>query len=239
MTKILANHVSQQQEQQLSGSADLARRFEWRLQWEKSQLENRPEYHQAKVVSDKLSTDSSNQGQNKRSAERLQESQFKTFLIPSDVSLENNKLSQIQRISTTSGVVKGDGPITKDFGIANMLAATFPNSSYSSQLNSSVQQKSTQYVRTMPTVVSAQQLSPGMHIYQSEGTVEVAFRSTRLNEKEGMKLIAALKKDLASLGLVLSRLTLNGELVWHSELDEMQMRALSCSDEATVARLTD
>ncbi|MET0043103.1 MAG: hypothetical protein ABW100_06250, partial [Candidatus Thiodiazotropha sp. 6PLUC3] len=62
MTKILANHVSQQQEQQLSGSADLARRFEWRLQWEKSQLENRPEYHQAKVVSDKLSTDSSIQG---------------------------------------------------------------------------------------------------------------------------------------------------------------------------------
>ncbi|MES9851130.1 MAG: hypothetical protein ABW170_04780 [Candidatus Thiodiazotropha sp. L084R] len=236
MTKILVNHSPQQQEKQPSGSADLARRFEWRLQWEKSQLENRQAYHKVEVPKERINTEPLNKGQINRSTEGQQQAQYKNNLSLSEVSSKNVESVQAQRISTVNTVAKGSGSITKDTGIANMSAAILPNGSQSILLSEPIQQKTAQYVRamSMPSNLSTQQLTPGLHIYQSEGTVEVAFRSTRLNEKEGLKLIAALKKDLASLGLMLSRLTLNGETVWQSELNEISNGAMSCSDEAPV-----
>ncbi|MEJ2610283.1 MAG: hypothetical protein P8179_09380 [Candidatus Thiodiazotropha sp.] len=237
MTKISIDQVPLQQQKQNSGSADLARRFEWRLQWEKSQLEERQAYQQVGLQKEGRSIESAIAEQNPVGAEaEVLETQFLPFYLPESVSGDNTGSGQEQRFSSTCQINSGSS-IIRETGSAAVLAAITPTRNDGLKLAVSTIPKTTQSVRAIPAALSSSSTSPGVHVYQTDGIVEVALRSVGLNGKDGVKLMSNLKKDLASLGLMLARLTLNGELVWQSDLTESHKGTSSETEEPPIDKI--
>jgi hypothetical protein len=194
-------------------SIDLAQRFEWRLRWEQSQLESWQAYQQNRVQ----------HGDNRSSPTRTEDSHKQHNKSPSQSQLSVDK-------QTDNGVTR-----LSDLSLPQQKNLNFNPSPFSQQRHNmtpscmssvwcdgvrsaiSTAQKVTQNVRATPVQFARDMPSQSLHVYQIDGNVEVTLRCIGLDEKSGVKLMAGLRKDLASLGLRLTRLILNGDLFWTAE----------------------
>jgi hypothetical protein len=210
MTKILVETLP---ERHAAGPIDLARRFEWRLQWEKAQLENWQTYQQCgeQHSNDRSLGNASGKNLNELS-ERLSQPGLSTGKLAGQSETGRSHLEQThpENLRFKPIAIPSKSPIGKQSTIAY---------SYSDGMRStfSTSPRAVHNVRVTPVPFTQEIPSQAAHIYQLDGKVEVALRSAGMDEKCGAKLMAGLKKNLASLGLKLTRLILNGELFWASE----------------------
>ncbi|WP_316369619.1 hypothetical protein [Candidatus Thiodiazotropha sp. CDECU1] len=214
MSKIDFDASAYQAERAAGTSMDLARRLEWRQQWEKAQIENWQAGHHVRgrrAVGAGSSTEAGVAG--------LKETdETKTQTHP---ALEKSSMDTEPRRSNYAGrgqsrmMYDSSGP--KEVKSATTYAPASPMVGGGKGHGLSVSAKSLPTVRTPPPPLVQQPHSTGIHIYQADGKVEVALRNTGINGRDGVMLMTGLKKDLASLGLRLTRLILNGELLWQSE----------------------
>jgi hypothetical protein len=234
MTKVDFDMPSQQGERCAIAPADLARRFEWRLQREKSQLEQwqvrrQVSGHKMDLVGPE--TERSEGGEKIAGETRTQPELHTAQLF--DIRLSGP--------SHTSGPSRGDraNPLSLDCkaGLDNIAGYNAPAMGDTSIRAIQTSAKTLQQGRIMPMPFSRQTYSANMHIYQMDGKVEVALRNTGLKGRSGEKLIAGLKRNLASLGLVLTRLTLNGELIWQSDTNASCCDAPYKANDAPIDRI--
>ena len=236
MTKISIDSASWQQERQSRGLSDLARRFEWRLQWEKNQFENRQVYTQAKVSESGLgSTLSENIVQQDVT---MKDAQIDQYFISNDHSTAKVDIAQQQECFTAASSTKYVRAAVGAKSTVNMLTAIAPTAvNNMTNFSATNQHEVSQFCQNRPSVVTACALTPGVHIYKVNNSVEIAFRSSNFTQKDGLKIIDRLKKDLFSLGLSLTRLTLNGELFWQSQSNESQTEDISSTDSDSLEKI--
>ncbi len=214
MTKIVTDSSLLPTDRQTTASVDQARRFAWRLQWEKAQWEHRQ-------TCDPGSGGGRDAGPGHCCEEN--ETPLKTSGVQSGRVVETlNQGNEILRsphrsesspLSDRAGVLVRTGTEPRPTPMIHSVSrseATRPDSTVRSQ-------QEAQRSQTRLAQPSRWTDYPSAHVYQSDGKVEVALRRTGLQANEGVKLIMGLQRDLASLGLRLTRLTLNGELLWQSQ----------------------
>lgn len=211
MTKVVLDILPDRGARSAIGPADLARRFEWRLQWEKSQLKDWQAYRQVGVQR--------TPGEGPQT-ERSESGDEAIPGIASQPCLRSDQLFDVTESGPSHGLEKPQRrlciePLPKNNSIPERNSITVAEATTLRSV--SVSPRTVRSVRATPMPLSRQAQFPGMHIYQMDGKVEVALRNAGLRGKEGEKLIAGLRRDLASLGLRLARLTLNGELLWQSD----------------------
>jgi hypothetical protein len=233
MTKISIDPMLIQGERHTSGSIDLARRFEWRLQWEKSQLEHWQSYQQVcNQQGEQNKPQSENHISNDHTVEQLSSRPLRADdRISGHIELKQSHQLKALQHQPANGSAMGMGGNST----TNLSAAIPSNSVDRAQQAISNSPKTMQQVHNMS--MSRQQVTPNMHIYQMDGSVEIALRNTGMNSKEGIKLMTGLRRDLISLGLRLTRLTLNGELFWQSESISPNHGVPSVMDEAPIDKI--
>jgi hypothetical protein len=174
MTKIASEMAPYQGGQQAPSAIDLARRFEWRLQWEKSQLENWQAYccqHNEKFNSDR-STSYLSADNNEEVSEHQPEAEIKT-----------EKLSDMNETSHTSLT---SIPIEKIWierftaqpeysSSARLLVTSAHSSGVRFSVSSSLAVEQT--ARSAAQIFSRQIPVKPIHVYERDGNVEVALRS--------------------------------------------------------------
>ncbi|MES9990003.1 MAG: hypothetical protein AB2603_20045 [Candidatus Thiodiazotropha endolucinida] len=214
MTKITFDPATYQAERHAGSPMDLARRLEWRLQWEKAQVDNwRTSRHEGMQQADvtELPVESS-KGSLRIKHEAFTQSQ-PTSNKMSDVKGQGNS-DQLDRYQSK---LRCDSPNQKEARFTTAYTVIAPAGGEGAGRPFFVTPKTPPTVRVTPMPFNRQSQPAVVHIYQADGTVEVALRNTGLTGKNGVTLMIGLKRDLASFGLRLTRLILNGELLWETE----------------------
>jgi hypothetical protein len=214
MSKLDFDPAAYQTERHANNPIGYAQRLEWRLQWEKAQIENWQTYRhgggQQVEVAESLVKESEG-GLNEKHQAPFQS---RLMLNESSHSTEPGGSDQPYRVHSK---IRYASSSPKEIKPATACTASLSMGSERVGRSVSTVPKSLSTIRTTPIPFNQQSQSTGVHIYQVDGKVEVALRNAGLNGKEGVTLISGLKRDLASLGLKLTRLILNGELLWQRE----------------------
>lgn len=233
MTKIVFETAPYQSERQAAGLIDLAQRFEWRLQWEKSQLENWQAYQSSSEqhIDAKSSVKASGEGE-KEINELLSKPQSSADKLTNASETRRSHLME-----THSGKLRFERPTLPPKSFTSAQSTFAPTKSDGARNTFCASPRAVQSGRATQLPLIRHIPSQTLHVYQMDGKVEVALRCIGLNEKSGMKLMAGLKKDLASLGLKLTRLILNGEMFWRSEPSISINKAISDRDEYPIDKI--
>ncbi|MEW8024313.1 MAG: hypothetical protein AB2765_04790 [Candidatus Thiodiazotropha endolucinida] len=214
MTKIIFDPATYQAERHTGSPMDLARRLEWRLQWEKAHVDNwRTSRHEGMQQTDvtELPVDSSEGGL------RIKHGAF------TQSQLASNKMSDVKgqgdsdQLYRYQSKLRYDSPNQKEARFTTAFTVIAPAGDEGTGRPFFVTPKTPPTVRVTPMPLNRRSQPAVVHIYQVDGTVEVALRNTGLKGKSGVTLLIGLKRDLASFGLRLTRLILNGELLWQTE----------------------
>lgn len=234
MTKIAFDPAAYQGEQHTNSPMDLARRLEWRLQWEKAQLDNWQTYRQADMQ----------QLDNSRPPVEASEGGLKTTHeaftqrpLASDQLPVVNETRRSGRLDMHQLKPTYDQSNPKEARSPTAYTVVAPPGGEGKGRTLFISQNTPQTGRAAPIPLSRQSPSSGVHIYQADGRVEVALRNTGLNGKNGITLMMGLKKDLASLGLRLTRLILNGELLLQTSTTTPKGLAFTDMDEAPIDKI--
>jgi hypothetical protein len=232
MTKVLSDLPTVFAQKQSTASLDIARRFEWRLQWEKSHLQDWQSFQQDSTQANNIDGSPNSEQVTQNLIGSFDETQsiqnVKSTIYKLDLKeINQDRTFRNQHIKLMSTIINNN--------TTNMnFVTTTPPQSNDLHLKVNIQ-KGLQYSRLLNQ--SKYQSQNNLHIYQSEGRVEVAFRSAGISNKEGLNILLGLRKDLASLGLKLTRLSLNGELFWGSETPTETDRVYSSSDESQLKKI--
>jgi hypothetical protein len=214
MTKIVSDPASYQVERHASSTLDQVRRLKWRLQWEKAQVENwqtspRDGIQQAGATGSPVEMSEGRPSEN-----------HEAFALNYPAS---NKLPTLTEPGHSDQSDRQQPHLRYDSSGPKEAGSSTSYTAYASVGGEGVERpifitsKTPPSVRATPLALNRQTQPAGVHVYQVDGKVEVALRNTGLNGKDGVTLMTELKSDLASLGLRLTRLTLNGELLWQTE----------------------
>lgn len=214
MTKIAFDPSAYQAERHAGSPMDLARRLEWRLQWEKAQVENWQASHHNGVQQTGIAESPVDavEGGLRDKHEVFTQSHLTSDKLP--VVIEPGHSNQSDRQQSK---LRYDSSSPKEARFTTVHAVIAPAGGEGAGRPFFITQQTSPTVQATPMPLSRQSQPAVVHIYQADGKVEVALRNTGLNGKDGVKLMTGLKRDLASLGLRLTRLILNGELLWHTE----------------------
>lgn len=222
---VLSNH----EEFNSASSFDLARRFEWRLQWEKTQLENWQSYQ---------SPDQPTNSSKANETGRVSRTDINTFSYTSSGESDSNKMSQKY---TTETIIANS---SENKSVTNRVHANSKNNFVVNNSSETLLKRTTAISKqtTTPPTFSGTYLqykkpnSMNMHIYQYEGGVEIALRDKEIKNKKGIELIENLKNDLAKLGLNLTKLKLNGEVIVNTNYRVTSEPVVDCADDAPINR---
>lgn len=215
MTKIAFDPTANQADRHTSNTVDLARRLEWRLQWEKAQVESWQRSHHMGGQQTDTSKSSAEAG------ERCLKEQYAAFtpidLASDRIPADTADIPGTDRSGNYQAELVYESSLAKQSGKPSVHTVIVPADVKGAGQSLSIMTKTAQSARPMPMPANQQAKHAGVHIYQVDGKVEVALRNTGLNGQDGVMLMKELKSDLASLGLRLTRLILNGELLWQTE----------------------
>ncbi len=231
MIKIALDSAAHQTERHANSPLDLTRRLAWRLEWEKAQVDNwQASSHASSHAGGQQvdSTESSIATAEESLGER--DEAFARTRPASDrfpVAMETGQIGGPDMHRSAQGC-DSFGPTQAR--LSNGQTAIAPSGVESAVRPPLINPKTVQTVRAMPMPLNRPPLPAAVHIYQADGKVEVALRNTGLNAKDGLNLMTELKRDLASLGLRLARLTLNGELLWQTDTSMPNGLAFSDTD---------
>ncbi|ODB95125.1 hypothetical protein A3197_17320 [Candidatus Thiodiazotropha endoloripes] len=199
---------SNNEENKLNSSFDQARRFEWRLQWEKSQLENWQAYQSLDFRSD---SDKAKEA-GKLSTTDINSLGYDSIETP---GLRKVNKQYITTYTASSGETK---TVNARVQLASKNSLLINNSSETVLKRTTVIGKQTtttqSYINTY--LQYKKPTTKNMHIYRHEGCVEIALRDKAIKSKRAIELLENIKNDLAKQGLYLTRLKLNGNVVINS-----------------------
>jgi hypothetical protein len=214
MTKIVYDPTAHQVERHAGNTMDLARRLEWRLQWEKAQVENwQTSHHQVLQQAEAAEPPP-------ETSERGLKENYETFSQSRFASDKWSVITELRRFDQSAiyhSKLRYDSSGSKETRTQMVQTVIAPTGGEGVGRASFITAKTASTFRATPIPLCRQSQAAGVHVYQADGKVEVALRNTGLNGKDGVALMTGLKKDLASLGLRLTRLTLNGELLMQAE----------------------
>ncbi|MCU7815181.1 MAG: hypothetical protein KZQ81_08225 [Candidatus Thiodiazotropha sp. (ex Rostrolucina anterorostrata)] len=234
MTKIAFDPAAYQSERHANSPMNLARRLEWRLQWEKAQLDNWQTYRQADMQ--QLDNNGPPVDAGEGSLKTMHEA-FAQRPLASDQLPVVTETRRSDRLDTHQLKLTYDQSNPKEARSPTVYTGVAPPGGEGRGRTLFISPNTSQTGRAAPIPLSRQSQSSGVHIYQADGGVEVALRNTGLNGKDGVTLMMGLKRDLASLGLKLTRLILNGELLWQTTTTTPKDLAFIDMDEAPIDKI--
>ncbi len=234
MTRIVSDAPHLPGEQQTTASVDQARRFAWRLQWEKAQLEHNQAQRQSELPDSgtgKIST------QPPEMHDRVLDRAWDQSGLPGEEPLGDEVWHSPQSSGSPQQQAGMDRLVqpTQELQAHSSVAAAQNNEG--ARRDASPIQRAAQAPRPQPSPASRQSAYPSAHVYQSDGEVEVALRNAGLSGNDGVKLLIGLQRDLATHGLKLARLTLNGEMFWPSEPDAQPSGLRAGTDDAPIDKI--
>lgn len=227
MTKISSDLVLKNISKSVQvNAADLTRRFEWRMNWEKSQLEQHlqklPENDKqgGKQQPDPVPTDT-----------RVADGRGSDY-----PSINEQSSSEVREPNPEVIVTKHRGGESRqggqrvDSGTALNRAVTVG----SPQLRTPASKHSgSGAVESGSRFVPPRQKADGdraVHVYLNGEEVEVSLRHAAFTKSEGAGILAGLRRPLLALGVDLARLTVNGDLVWQKRPADKSSGHLSQPD---------
>ena len=209
MTAIM-NHINSSNNEGITvtSSFDQARRFEWRLQWEKSQIENWQSYKSLDSRSDSSGT---------KEAGKVSTTDTNSFDYDHSNSPGLRKINQ-QFVTTYTANSGESNALNARVQLASKNSLLINSSSETVLKRTTVNSKQTTTTQNYSNTY-LQYKKPNtmnMHIYRHEGCVEIALRDKAIKSKRGIELLENIKNDLAKQGFNLTRLKLNGNVVINS-----------------------
>ncbi|ODB85634.1 hypothetical protein A3194_12430 [Candidatus Thiodiazotropha endoloripes] len=208
-------------------SFDQARRFEWRLQWEKSQLENWQSYQSQDQLSEPNKANKTCKG-----------SCTDKNHLGYTTSSEKSGLKQVnQEYNTTYTANSSESrSVNTRAHIASKNSFVFNTSSETALKQPTAKSKQTaaNYNYSNTYLQYKKPTSMNIHIYEYDGCVEIALRDKAIKNKKGIELIETLKNNLAKQGLNLTRLKLNGNVVINLTHGNISERVIDCAENTPI-----
>ncbi|HHJ13930.1 MAG TPA: hypothetical protein ENJ79_06065 [Gammaproteobacteria bacterium] len=194
---------------------DLARRFEWRMSWEKSQL-------------DRASQNAAGDGVNHAGRPAAQESgnsaqppppQLASRPVTGETAGQTAPRDGVAPASADTVAVRASDGV-RPLGLAP-LAPPLDNPAAAGAVQIRPAGAGRYVVPAAPGSGPRFMLSrnrtdarPQVQVYLNGNEVEVSLRQSGYAPNEGARVLASLRRPLLALGVDLARLTVNGELVW-------------------------
>lgn len=197
---------------------DLARRFEWRLSWEKSHLDRQSITNVASQFDHPETSASRLQAKLVRSNEVNFSGVVHNISLPAQKQSDSNGIGQQPSI----GLTHAKNKISQRHAVQTRMLNVFTgvplnelSNNASIPLSANKLKSSTNIARMLIHQYPIQKFKP-MHIYITDRGVQISMRDfgAGLSKQEGMMLIFQLRRTLTSLGMSLARLVVNGELIW-------------------------
>ncbi len=224
MTKIINTDILKHTSDSIQvNSMDLAKRFEWRLNWEKSQLEQQTQKTPENKVLD------GNQNRIVRSGASAVDRQSLRFQdtvvqLGKQVDIKPFAAAEVQQLEIASQqqTVREGAQLNKLFNIGDVQARPLSVKLAVPGAPESIQR----FVRPQPKADTR----PAIHIYENEGEIEVSLRQSGASTPRGLEILAELRRPLRALGLNLARLTVNGDLIWQKKINIKPAETASQAD---------